>query len=106
MAKTEKTCETCVHERDSGSEFCGSCDDLSSSWTEKPEGVEKRISKRTNDLEALCRQLAAACEDSLRRVNDLDCECDSYEGFVCGKHSWQQILESALEAAKKAGIKP
>jgi len=55
------TCDTCVHEGDSGSEYCGSCD-LIDNWSESASAIEERIGKRQRELEALCRQLVNRAE--------------------------------------------
>ena len=37
---------------------------------------------------------------SLEKVKQLDCECDDYNGFTCGKHNWKAKLEAELENEK------
>ena len=45
--------------------------------------------------------------DALKRFNQvldsLDCECDSYNGYVCTFHSDKELVESALKSCKSKG---
>lgn len=40
----ERDCRNCVHEHDSGTEFCGACSgDDPTAWTESPYNLEDRV---------------------------------------------------------------
>jgi len=44
--------------------------------------------------------LLDVAEYSLKIVENLPCECDSYNGFTCKKHEWERKLRKAINKAK------
>lgn len=45
LEHADHVCETCIHERDSGTEYCGCCDDTTSCWTESQDAFDERMEK-------------------------------------------------------------
>ena len=45
-------------------------------------------------------ELLDIAEYSLKIVESLPCECDSYNGFTCKKHEWQRKLRLAINKTK------
>lgn len=42
-------------------------------------------------------RLLEVAKYSLKIVESLPCECDSYNGFTCGKHKWERKLRSTIK---------
>lgn len=53
-------------------------------------------------LEEQRDKLLEVAEYSLKIVENLPCECDTYNGFTCNKHEWKRKLKNSIEKAKEA----
>jgi len=45
-------------------------------------------------------ELLDIAEYSLKIVKNLECECDSYNGFTCKKHEWERKLRTTINKTK------
>jgi len=66
--------------------------------TYKKEQKEQAIANA--DLMTAAPELLNVAEYSLKIVENLPCECDSYNGFTCKKHEWERKLRKAINKAK------
>jgi hypothetical protein len=74
MIKTpEETCDTCAHKNDSGTEYCGCCDDITNSYKEAGWHIRERLNKQIADLTAIVERQRAEIE----RLNELVFAYDS-----------------------------
>lgn len=44
-------CDTCVHKKDSGTEYCGCCDNLTNNYEEAGWHIKQRLQERIDELE-------------------------------------------------------
>jgi len=56
--------------------------------------------KANAQLIAAAPELLDIAEYSLKIVENLPCECDSYNGFTCKKHEWERKLRLVINKAE------
>jgi len=53
------------------------------------------------EIKKQCDELLNVVKYSLEVVESLPCECDSYNGFTCGKHEWERKLRLAIKNSER-----
>jgi len=64
------------------------------------DAVDYSEKKKKAQLMAAAPELLDIAEYSLKIVESLPCECDSYNGFTCKKHEWERKLRLVINKAK------
>ena len=71
-------------------------------YSEQFTGEEIEEINANAQLIVAAPELLDIAEYSLKIVENLPCECDSYNGFTCKKHEWERKLRKAINKAKGA----
>ncbi len=89
MDEIKHTCESCVHEHDSGTEFCGPCGGPIDCWEESADHQYYRLADKQQVINAKRKEAL----DNLKSVL-----CDP-EGKVCihGTDEDRNIIQQALK---------
>ena len=90
MDEIEHTCESCVHEHDSGTEFCGPCDGMMiDCWEESADHQYYRLADKQQVINAKRKE----------GLNNLISVLCNPEGLVCveGTDEDRNIIQQALK---------
>jgi hypothetical protein len=101
MPKSARTCKNCVHENDSGPEFCGGCSgDYPTAWTESPYNVEDRADKEIAKLKERIAELET--DARLVTVCDACLHASCWRGeFMCAHSKSAGTVDLPVSALRQ-----